>query len=151
MEEAAQKSGDWLVCRPGCNQCCLGPFDITPLDAHRLRQGLAQLATPTAAAIHARVEAYIPHEDAPCPALNPHSGLCDLYEFRPITCRVFGPVTHTEDGLAACELCYTTASEQQMAACAVHIDPDGLEAAILSQLDDDAPTTVAEALKPLCS
>lgn len=43
LAEAARKSGFWLVCRPGCTQCCIGPFPINQLDAARLRQGLAQL------------------------------------------------------------------------------------------------------------
>jgi Fe-S-cluster containining protein len=43
LAEAARKSGPWLVCRPGCTQCCIGPFPINQLDAARLRQGLAQL------------------------------------------------------------------------------------------------------------
>ena len=44
MAEAAGKSGSWLVCRPGCTQCCIGPFPITQLDARRLRLGLGELA-----------------------------------------------------------------------------------------------------------
>ena len=43
MAEAARLSGPWLVCRPGCNSCCMGPFPITQLDARRLREGLAEL------------------------------------------------------------------------------------------------------------
>lgn len=43
LAEAARKSGAWLVCRPGCTQCCIGPFPISQLDAERLRQGLRQL------------------------------------------------------------------------------------------------------------
>ena len=43
MAEAARLSGPWVVCRPGCAECCLGPFPITQLDARRLRNGLAQL------------------------------------------------------------------------------------------------------------
>src|SRR5947207_9652425 len=43
MAEAARKSGDWLVCRLGCTQCCIGPFPISQLDAMRLRRGLAEL------------------------------------------------------------------------------------------------------------
>ena len=45
LAEAAQKSGAWLVCRPGCCQCCLGAFAITQLDAARLRNGLKELET----------------------------------------------------------------------------------------------------------
>ena len=43
--EAARRSGSWLLCRPGCTQCCLGEFPITQLDAARLRRGLAELET----------------------------------------------------------------------------------------------------------
>lgn len=43
LAEATRKSGEWLVCRPGCTQCCMGPFAINQLDAARLRQGLAEL------------------------------------------------------------------------------------------------------------
>uniref|UniRef100_A0A7V4XU50 YkgJ family cysteine cluster protein n=1 Tax=Acidobacterium capsulatum TaxID=33075 RepID=A0A7V4XU50_9BACT len=41
---AAQRSGDWLACRPGCTQCCVGVFAISQLDAERLRRGLTELA-----------------------------------------------------------------------------------------------------------
>lgn len=43
LTEAARKSGEWLLCRKGCTQCCYGPFPINQLDAARLRQGLRQL------------------------------------------------------------------------------------------------------------
>jgi Fe-S-cluster containining protein len=43
LAEAARKSGEWLVCRKGCTQCCYGPFSISQLDAARLRKGLNDL------------------------------------------------------------------------------------------------------------
>ena len=43
LADAAARSGDWLACRPGCNQCCTGVFRISPLDAERLREGLRKL------------------------------------------------------------------------------------------------------------
>ena len=43
LADAARKSGEWLVCRKGCTQCCIGPFAISQLDAVRLRKGLADL------------------------------------------------------------------------------------------------------------
>ena len=43
LAEAARLAGLWLLCRPGCAQCCLGEFPITQLDAARLRRGLAEL------------------------------------------------------------------------------------------------------------
>jgi Fe-S-cluster containining protein len=39
LANAAAKSGPWLACRPGCTQCCVGPFAISQLDAARLRRG----------------------------------------------------------------------------------------------------------------
>ena len=41
--DAARRSGQWLVCRPGCSQCCVGVFAINQLDAARLERGLADL------------------------------------------------------------------------------------------------------------
>jgi hypothetical protein len=43
LADATQRSGEWLVCRPGCTQCCVGAFAINQLDAVRLQQGLADL------------------------------------------------------------------------------------------------------------
>src|SRR3954452_17546895 len=37
------KSGDWLVCRPGCAQCCHGAFRINQLDVARLQEGMHEL------------------------------------------------------------------------------------------------------------
>jgi len=44
LADAARRSGEWLVCHPGCSQCCIGVFAINALDAVRLREGLAKLA-----------------------------------------------------------------------------------------------------------
>lgn len=43
LADAARRSGEWLACRPGCTQCCIGVFAISQLDAERLREGLHQL------------------------------------------------------------------------------------------------------------
>jgi Fe-S-cluster containining protein len=58
----------------------------------------------------------------PCPVLDPTTGTCDLYEHRPIVCRTFGPPMRTPEGnLATCELCYITASTEEIADC--ELDP----------------------------
>jgi Fe-S-cluster containining protein len=57
LADSAQKSGEWLVCRKGCTQCCIGVFPINQLDAARLRQGMAKLDAvdaPRASAIRER-------------------------------------------------------------------------------------------------
>lgn len=43
LADAVRRSGKWLICRPGCSQCCVGVFAINQLDALRLRRGLADL------------------------------------------------------------------------------------------------------------
>jgi Fe-S-cluster containining protein len=43
LEAAALPVLQHLECRLGCTECCIGPFDITPLDAWRLRRGLDEL------------------------------------------------------------------------------------------------------------
>src|SRR3954466_5570117 len=43
LADAARRSGEWLVCRVGCTQCCVGVFAINQLDALRLRHGFAEL------------------------------------------------------------------------------------------------------------
>ncbi len=183
LADAARRSGDWLVCKPGCTQCCVGVFAIHQLDAARLREGLRLLDTkdperaqsvreraresaarladgfpgdPITGLLDPSEEAEARFEDfandEPCPALDPATGLCDLYESRPVTCRVFGPPVRSEQGLGVCELCYHGATEEQIASCEMAIDPDGLEARLLAEFEQSSGTTgrtlVAFALAP---
>jgi Fe-S-cluster containining protein len=151
LVEAARKSGAWLVCRPGCTQCCYGVFAITPLDRWRLQQGLADLETTDPARARrvrerARQAIAESDEDGACPALDPAAGTCDLYAARPITCRAFGPpVRCGEEAVGVCELCYEGATDEEIAACEVEIDPENLEGALLAGFEPEE-TTVAAAL-----
>ena len=90
--------------------------------------------------------------DEICPALDPVSGNCELYESRPMTCRVFGPPVQAEEGLGVCELCFQGATEKEIAACEMKPDPDDLEAALLRELEEQTGThgntIVAFALAP---
>ncbi len=85
--------------------------------------------------------------DAACPALNPATGLCDIYAWRPMTCRVFGPPSRPNgsEALACCELCFVGATEAEIAACAMPL-PEALENELLAHLDDSTETVVAFAL-----
>jgi Fe-S-cluster containining protein len=171
LADAARRSGDWLVCRPGCTQCCIGVFSINQLDAERLRRGLADLAKRQperaekvrlrARESVARLTPQFPGDaisgvldeseegalrfadfanDEPCPALDPLTGNCELYESRPMTCRVFGPPVQSEDGLGVCELCFHGASEKEIAACEMKPDPDDLESRLLKELEENTGT-----------
>jgi Fe-S-cluster containining protein len=166
LADTARRSGDWLVCKPGCTQCCVGVFAIHQLDAARLQEGLLELSQsdperarsvrerarksverlvegfPGDAATglldpseeaEARFEGFA--NDEACAALDPLTGLCDLYLARPVTCRVFGPPVRSEQGLGVCELCYHGATEEQIAACEMPVDPEGLEEKLLEEFE----------------
>jgi Fe-S-cluster containining protein len=146
LGEAARRSGGWLVCRPGCSECCMGPFPINGPDAVRLREGLRELAShdpERAARIHHRARGWKGADDEPCPVLDPDTATCDLYAARPLTCRTFGPPVRCASGaLAICELCFDGATEEEIAQCVVDLDPE-----LLEQADDaGAESTVALAL-----
>ncbi len=156
LAEATRRSGPWLLCRPGCAQCCLGEFPITQLDAARLRRGLSELEArdpERAARVRRRAQYLTAHhvDDEPCAALDPETATCDLYAARPITCRTFGPPVRCESGdLGVCELCFDGASDAEIAACEVDFDPQGIEAVLLRELEEASgalgETTVAAAL-----
>jgi Fe-S-cluster containining protein len=73
--------------------------------------------------------------DEPCPVLDPETGLCELYESRPMTCRVFGPPVRSEDGLGVCELCFQGAADKEIAACEMIPDPDDLESRLVDKVE----------------
>ena len=146
LASTTARSGDWLACKPGCHQCCIGVFPISQFDAENLRAALnaapADLAAPIrvrAQAARARLTRDFPgdpttgilftedhHEtafddfanDEPCPVLDPITGTCDLYAARPVQCRTFGPpVRNEDDNLSVCELCFAGAPESEVLRC----------------------------------
>ncbi len=173
LADAARRAGAWLACKPGCTQCCHGAFAINALDVARLRAALNEADPVIAEAVRQRARAWIGEfgpdfpgdpaagvlgtseddrarfdefaNDVPCPALNPDTGLCDVYARRPMTCRVFGPPTRVEDGLGCCELCFVGASEAEIAACEMPV-PHNLEEQLLAETGDTGETVVAFAL-----
>lgn len=126
LAEANRRGGAWIACRPGCTQCCMGAFSISPSDVERLREGLRNLDqadASRAARIRQRAAVTAPeNEDDPCPALDPETGACELYLYRPLTCRTFGPAIRiNEDSVDVCELCYEGATDDQIAATRVDL------------------------------
>ena len=78
-----------------------------------------------------------------CPALDPETGTCDLYEYRPMTCRIFGPPVRNEGGaLGICELCFRGATDQQIAACELKPDPNNIEQSILDEMPSKSENTI---------
>lgn len=176
--DAALRSGPWLHCRLGCTQCCIGIFSITQLDAERLRDGLAALereAPERAAAVRRRAAESVARltpnfpgnastgemdesdpryegfaNDEPCPALNPITGACELYNARPVICRTFGPPIRSEDGIGVCELNFEGANESEILAAEMDTSWSKLEAALNTEAETrsgrSGTTTVAWAL-----
>ena len=67
--------------------------------------------------------------------LDPATGTCELYEFRPVICRTFGPPLMSEGDLGVCDLCFDGATEAEITACEMKPDPDNLEPALLEELE----------------
>jgi Fe-S-cluster containining protein len=88
-----------------------------------------------------------------CPALDPATGRCDVYDWRPMTCRVFGPPIRMDAGkgdgvaLGHCELCFVGASEEEVAACEMPV-PHHLEAELIDEVGAKGETVVAFVLLP---
>lgn len=111
-------AGTQISCQRGCSACCRGLFDITLLDARLLRQGFDGLPAEVKQQVLLRAQQSIagirtfwpefdqpylfndypeeewdlvmPEEDeTPCPLLG-QDGLCLVYEYRPMTCRLNG-------------------------------------------------------------
>jgi len=91
-------------------------------------------------------------DDAACPALDPATERCDVYAWRPMTCRVFGPPVRAAgengvEGLGHCELCFIGATPEQVAACEMSV-PHDLEAKLRDEVGSQDETVVAFALLP---
>ena len=174
LDAAVRRAGRHLACRLGCTECCVGPFDITPLDAWRLRRGLAGLAArrPDAAAaivgrareqwarmavafpgdpvrgvlsqeLAAREAFFAAFAALPCPALDPPTGACQLYDSRPVSCRTFGlPIRCGDQLLPPCRLNFTTAAPEEVTAATVDPDPDDLEGELLQHCGAEAGDTI---------
>jgi Fe-S-cluster containining protein len=175
LSSAAERAGAHLACRPGCHQCCVGVFAITPLDSATLRTALASAPPDVAGRIRTRAIASRerllalgfpgdeqtgvlftePHHekafedyanDEPCPVLDPATGTCDLYAARPVQCRTFGPPVRDEDGhLTVCELCFTNAPPEEVARAEMDQSWRPLEDELVTQAESD-PANVGPTL-----
>lgn len=124
FDKCVQVQGQQLACCRGCCACCRGLFDITLLDAYVLQQGFKTLTVAQQHHVLAQVtdrvqqlqrqwpdfhSPYIlnrlphlqwqemPEDDlTPCPLLDA-DGLCMVYQYRPLTCRLHG-IPHIDIG-----------------------------------------------------
>ena len=178
--QAVSASGHHLACQPGCSPCCFGPFAITQLDAWRLKEGLRELGKWKSAKVAAmrqrageavseqalrfppdRVGIFLDETDesgfyssfseAPCPALDPDTGSCLLYAWRPIVCRTHGPpLSLSGQTYPPCPLCFRGATTAELEKACVELDVDASEKALTGaaerQTGRHGMTTVAFAI-----
>ncbi|MFN7919822.1 MAG: YkgJ family cysteine cluster protein [Bryobacteraceae bacterium] len=168
--EACERAPGLIACGPGCCDCCHRPFAITEADAERLRVGMRALDREQAAAIEARAaeawgamsadfpgEAesghldrsaewrdwfYARHAGRACPVLDPATGACRLHAWRPVACRLYGPLIRI--GTSRSEPCpknYVGKSAAEVEAHGVTVE---LEA--LAEEGEQGETVVAFAL-----
>lgn len=121
-----------IPCGPGCRDCCLGLFDITPLDRDLLLEGMAGLDRTGRDDIRSRASAILDGLRAafprlgddlagwrteeidrlctaagpvPCPVLG-SGGECRLYAHRPLLCRLQGlPLVDVSGEVLYAEAC----------------------------------------------
>ncbi len=165
LDRARTAAGAHLVCQSGCTPCCFGPFAITQLDAWRLREGLRALAETEpglAAAVRGRAAAAVTRQahafgagragvfateaeeerfyetfaSDPCPALDPDSGACTVYAWRPVACRTYGPpVRMGGDDLPPCPLCFKGAAREETEAARQTIEVGHVEDPVTDRVE----------------
>lgn len=151
FEEAKRRAGEWIACAPGCDECCRKPFAITEDDAIRLREGVAALGVDDIAqranAAWERLKSDFPgdvetgildandewrewfftrHKGLPCPVLDEASGQCRLYAYRPICCRIYGPLIEISGQVSdPCHLCYRGSTPEEIESTRIRVNlPD---------------------------
>jgi len=120
--DCVTSAGPQIACSEGCCGCCRGLFDITLLDAYLLQIGFRLLPSVQREQVMKRVNERVeqlhqlwpqlhppyilntlPHQQwqqmpendqTPCPLLGA-DGLCMVYDYRPLTCRLHG-VPHVD-------------------------------------------------------
>ncbi len=180
LDRAQAAAGSHLACQSGCTPCCFGPFAITQLDAWRLREGLRALAEAEpgrAAPVRDRAAAAVARQapafgagqpgifateaeeerfyetfaSDPCPALDPDSGACTVYAWRPVACRTYGPpVRIGGDDLPPCPLCFKGAATAEVEAARQTIDVAHVEDPLTDRVEQETGqrgmTTIAFAI-----
>lgn len=90
-----------LVCRKGCDACCLH-LSLFPVEAAVVAEAVKILAPLQLLKLRDRAENA--RSDGPCPLLEDH--VCLIYQARPMICRTHGlPILSCIDGDAQVDFC----------------------------------------------
>ena len=79
-----------VVCKKGCNYCCKVPVNLSAFEAQYIENqtGLTNRLRGT----RQPLESHVDHEMC----LFNKNGLCSIYEYRPLNCRIFGSFDSVE-------------------------------------------------------
>ena len=140
FDSVMKSQAENMQCGRGCSLCCYGLFEIGAADVAVIADGLSQLNSArrdmiirraidiVASSRHPNLRECSPIEketffdrtaSTPCPNLD-DSGLCMIYEHRPLVCRTFGlPLRDGKRYIGdVCELNFEDAPREQKEAAA---------------------------------
>lgn len=94
VSATAERRADALHCQKGCDACCHAWLSVGPVEAERVRLGLAQLDPEARARVRGRGHGERAREQAAetpsrCAMLE-DDGSCVIYAYRPLVCRSQG-------------------------------------------------------------
>jgi Fe-S-cluster containining protein len=94
---------DWLCCKE-CDNCCRRLADVPQLSGAEwalLREGLEMLPRERLQKISQDISVLDNQSSRPivCPLLDPPTGACMVYAYRPVACRTYGFYVQRELGL----------------------------------------------------
>ena len=81
---------------PGCNSCCRGDIEVSGAELADLLPRIPASAFTGVLDRAEEIEDDYWRERAPCPILDKETGLCPIYEHRPMACRTYQVITPPE-------------------------------------------------------
>jgi len=148
FQQAKERAGEWISCSSGCDDCCRKPFAITAADARLLQLGIQETGltdiTEKAESAWNVMKSDFPgdadsgvldvneewrawffhrHQGLACPVLDESTGACRLYAYRPVCCRLYGPLIEIGGQVSdPCPLCFSGASEIEIQSAKITVD-----------------------------
>ena len=78
---------------PGCNSCCRGDIEVSGAELADVLPRIPARAFADVLERAEEIEGDYWRERAPCPILDQETGLCPIYEHRPMACRTYQVVS----------------------------------------------------------
>jgi Fe-S-cluster containining protein len=105
FNKASDAAPQQFNCKPGCAACCIVDLSVFEVEARLVEALFAGLDRETRQRAAQRAQ-----ENSHCCMLEPETGLCIVYQARPLICRSHGLTILIDGKLDCCPLNYTTAA-----------------------------------------